>query len=325
MKQKIGFTTTVPHEIIVAAGFIPVDLNNLFIADEDCGGLLEQAEMEGFPPGVCAWIKGIYAAVKKHQVSAVVAVLTGDCSNTGALAEVLAHRGVRIIPFSYPNRPDAGEVERALEDLAHRLQTDLQAAELVRRSWQPLRRRLVELDRLAWQEGKVSSQELHDWLVSASDFNGDANAYEHNLETFLAEATQRKGRLADLRLGLLGVPPIFTDFFSVLERSDARMVFTEVPRQFAMPYECGDLVEQFCRYTYPYDLAHRLVDLELECAQRKLDGVINYLQAFCHRQIENIVLGEKLPVPLLALEGDRPGPMGGQAVTRLEAFLEMLR
>jgi hypothetical protein len=72
-------------------------------------------------------------------------------------------------------------------------------------------------------------------------------------------------------------------------------------------------------------LAHRLGDLENEIARRRANGVINYLQAFCHRQIEAVVLRDKLRVPMLALEGDRPGPLSGQGLTRLEAFLEMLR
>ena len=32
---RIGITTTVPVEIIIAAGHTPVDLNNLFITDPE--------------------------------------------------------------------------------------------------------------------------------------------------------------------------------------------------------------------------------------------------------------------------------------------------
>jgi hypothetical protein len=32
---KIGFTTTIPVEVVLAAGFRPVDLNNIFIGDAD--------------------------------------------------------------------------------------------------------------------------------------------------------------------------------------------------------------------------------------------------------------------------------------------------
>jgi hypothetical protein len=33
-KGIIGFTTTIPVELIFAAGYTPCDLNNVFIADE---------------------------------------------------------------------------------------------------------------------------------------------------------------------------------------------------------------------------------------------------------------------------------------------------
>ena len=34
---RVGFTTTIPVEVVLAAGLIPVDLNNLFIADPGPG------------------------------------------------------------------------------------------------------------------------------------------------------------------------------------------------------------------------------------------------------------------------------------------------
>jgi len=324
MTRRIGITTTVPHEIIVAAGHVPVDLNNVFIGADDSQKMIDLAESEGFPPGVCAWIKGIYAAVRGGAVDAVVAVMTGDCSNTRALAEVLSHRGVEIIPFSYPDEPATEAVATALKDFAQRLGVDLKAAEQVRRQWQPMRRALAELDRLAWEENKVTSAELHQWLVSAGDWEGDPNAFYERLNAFLEQAQRREPQTFTHRLALLGVPPIYSDLFEVVEQRDARFVFTEVPRQFSMPYDCADLVEQFCRYTYPYDLRHRLNDLAREIQQRNIDGAINYLQAFCHRQIEDIVLRETLPTPMLAVEADQPGPVPGQIVTRLEAFLEMI-
>ena len=51
--RKIGITTTVPVEIIVAAGYTPVDLNNLFITNDNYLKYIECAEKDGFPK-VCA-------------------------------------------------------------------------------------------------------------------------------------------------------------------------------------------------------------------------------------------------------------------------------
>ncbi|MDP8224713.1 MAG: 2-hydroxyacyl-CoA dehydratase [Candidatus Lernaella stagnicola] len=324
MTKRIGITTTVPHEIIVAAGYVPVDLNNVFADDADSEAMVASAEDEGFPAGVCAWIKGLYAAMRAGRADAVVTVVNGDCSNTQSLAEVLRHRGIETIPFSFPAKPQPDLVERALQDFAAELGTELAAAERVRRDWQDIRRNLAELDRLAWRENKITSAELHHWLLSSSDFGGDANAFGRELDAFLDDARRRPAQPVALPLALLGVPPIFTDLFARLEERGARFVFCEVPRQFSMPYECRDLVEQFCRYTYPYDLNHRLDDLLPQLAERRVAGAVHYVQAFCHRQIDHIVIKDKSPIPVLALEGDRPGTLSGQAVTRLDAFLEML-
>ena len=40
---KIGITTTVPIEVIYAAGHVPVDLNNVFVSHPDYEGLMEES------------------------------------------------------------------------------------------------------------------------------------------------------------------------------------------------------------------------------------------------------------------------------------------
>jgi len=56
--REIGLTTTVPIEIIYAAGCVPLDLNNLFITSPDAEKLILEAERVGFPRSTCSWIKG---------------------------------------------------------------------------------------------------------------------------------------------------------------------------------------------------------------------------------------------------------------------------
>ena len=59
MPEIVGLTTTVPVEVILAAGLTPADLNNVFITGDDPAGLVVRAELEGYPRNVCGWIKGI--------------------------------------------------------------------------------------------------------------------------------------------------------------------------------------------------------------------------------------------------------------------------
>ena len=56
---NIAITTTVPVEIILAAGHVPVDLNNIFITNQQAVRLVEAAEEAGYPRNLCGWIKGL--------------------------------------------------------------------------------------------------------------------------------------------------------------------------------------------------------------------------------------------------------------------------
>jgi benzoyl-CoA reductase/2-hydroxyglutaryl-CoA dehydratase subunit BcrC/BadD/HgdB len=128
-----------------------------------------------------------------------------------------------------------------------------------------------------------------------------------------------------VRLAYIGVPPIFTDLYASLENMGARVVFNEVQRQFTMPFETSDLVEQYLLYTYPYGAFARLDDILEQLAKRQVDGVIHYTQTFCFRQIEDIIYRQKIDLPFLTLEGDKPGKMDARTRMRLEAFVNMLR
>jgi len=322
---RIGITTTVPVEVLLAAGRIPVDLNNLFIAHPHRDGLVARAEREGFSRSVCGWIKGIFGATVTDGIGTVVAVTTGDCSNTLALAEVLEDRGVSVIRFAYPENPSPREAARAIDRFAGALDVSVEDSEKWRVRLAGIRKDLCELDRLTWSEGIVTGGENHEFLVSSSDLNGDPDAFGARLGAFLNKARNRTPEPGSVRLGVMGVPPIFDDFHAFLEGKGARVVLNEVQRQFSMPYECESLAQQYSRYTYPYGILGRLADVNREIECRGIQGIVHYVQAFCHRQIEDILVKEKLPVPVLTLEGDQAGPLDGRSHVRLEAFIEMLQ
>ena len=92
-----------------------------------------------------------------------------------------------------------------------------------------------------------------------------------------------------------------------------------------MPNNSPDLVSQYRDYTYPYDIFTRIADIEKEIAHRRIDGIIHYVQSFCFRPIEDMIVRQKLKVPVLTLEGDRPGPMDARTRIRIEGFLEMIK
>src|SRR3972149_443701 len=189
--KTIGITTTVPIEILIAAGRRPVDLNNILVSSPDPGRLISIAERAGFPLNSCAWIKGLYGVCLDSRLEEVVCVTSGDCSNTIMLMETLKLKGTKTIPFAYPENPEPAQVQIALEKLAATFGTSLEAAEKVRRELQPCRDLALKLDELTWKDNRASGKENHLWLVSASDFNGDPAKYRGELENLIAEIERR--------------------------------------------------------------------------------------------------------------------------------------
>ena len=330
MHEQLGITTTIPLEIALAGGWDLVDLNNRFVTHPSPAGLVREAEELGLARTLCAWIKGIYAwALANPQVGTIVAVTQGDCSNTHALMELLGRAGRRVVPFDYPFDRQPSTLRHSLERLARELGTDLGSAEAVRGELLPLRRELDRLDRLTWRDGLVSGEENFNWLINSSDLEGDRKDYARRLDGFLARAAGRQPRNQGVRLGLLGVPPIMSDLHQVLDELGGRVVFNEVPRQFAMLADPGeeppDLVAQYLAYTYPYHVSARVADIAREVERRNLQGLVHYTQSFCFRQMQDLILREDLRVPMLTLEGDRVGPVDARTRMRLEAFVDVLR
>jgi benzoyl-CoA reductase/2-hydroxyglutaryl-CoA dehydratase subunit BcrC/BadD/HgdB len=325
--KKMGITTTVPIEVLLAAGYQPIDLNNVLVADPDPARLITIAERAGFPLNCCSWIKGIYGVCLEYGIEDVLCVTSGDCSNTIMLRETLKLKGLNAMAFAYPDRPDIHLMQNALEKLASALGTTLKAAEKVRQELQPARDLALKLDELTWKQNQVSGKENHLWLVSASDFNGDYQKYRQELQTLIEACSNRLPYPdGETRLAYIGVPPIYAaELYRFIERQGARVVFNEVQRQFAMPEPGESLAAQYTNYTYPYSIHERIRDIKIELQKRRIGGVIHYVQAFCHRGIGDIVFRDAIGLPILTLEGNADFFLNNHVKTRIEAFLDMIQ
>ena len=324
--RTVGLSTTIPVEVIFAAGLRPLDQNNIFITSGITADLVEQAEREGFPRNSCAWNKGVYAAARGLGLTRMVGVTQGDCSNTHATMEMLQAAGLRIIPFAFPYQPEDAELlSLSFRRFAEALGTTLEEAGEWKRRLDAVRALAHRIDELCWRDGRVSGAEQHLFLISCSDFFGDAQEYGRRAEALIAQTRSRAPMPQMIRLALVGIPPIVEGLFDFLEKRGARIVYNEIPRQFAMPDPTRSLIEQYSRYTYPYDIFHRLDDIRAQLKLRHVDGVIHYVQSFCFRQVQDAILRKNIDLPILTLECDRPGPIEMSAETRLEAFLEMLQ
>jgi len=326
MPGNVGITTTVPIEVIYASGGTPVDLNNRFITSHDPKSHVERAEAAGLPRNLCGWIKGLYdVGMTSDDLPTIVGVTQGDCSNAHALMELFERAGKKVIPFSYPYDADRGLLRLQIEEFMAEFAVDAAAVARTKERLDRIRRKLLRLDELTWKEGRVSGGDNHRWLVSASDMNGDPDRFESELDAFLARAEKAAGQSKGVRLGYAGVPPIFTDFYEFIERLGARVVFNEMPRQFAMLNLEADIVEQYRKYTYPYRVWGRIEDIARAVEERAIAGIVHYVQSFCYRQMEDVIVREELSCPVLTLEGDVPGPLDARTQVRLESFIDLLR
>ncbi len=324
--KKIGLTTTVPVEILIAAGYSPIDLNNLFITSKDYSNYIDIAERDGFPKSMCAWIKGIYGACIENDIKEIVGVMEGDCSNTKALIEVLELRGIKVYPFSFPHSHKKEDVKRELNNFMDIFNVNLQEVEKVRTRLNKIRNLAKEIDKLTYISNKSNGFENHLYQVSLSDLNGNVGNFESELEDAISKIEKRQPINKKLRLGYLGVPPMTADIYEFVENFNASFVYNEVQREFAFPRadKATSIYEQYYDYTYPYDTEFRIIELKNQISERKLDGIIHYTQAFCYRAVEDIVLKQKLDIPILNIEGDKLNTLDARTKLRIEAFLDML-
>ena len=293
MESKIGFTSTIPQEIIWASGNIPVDLNNIFINSIDPQKYSDFAEQRGYPRNICGWIKGIYGLLLKNKnIKTIIGVFEGDCSNTKALLETLekTKKNINLIPFSYPHYPNKKELKESIGKLMKNFGVKIEKAEKARKKLYIIRKKLKEIDELTYIDNKAAGFENHYYLVSSSDMRGDYKKFEKDIDKFLEKARKRKPFKEKIRIGYLGVPPIYPEIYSYLESRGGRVVYNEIQRQFAMYENAGNIYEQYLHYTYPYHIQGRLDDIKKQIKLRKIDALIHYVQSFCHRQIEDLIV-----------------------------------
>ncbi|MFC1809621.1 2-hydroxyacyl-CoA dehydratase family protein [Candidatus Omnitrophota bacterium] len=216
--MKIGFTSTIPVELIFAAGDEPVDLNNIFITNPSPRSFIKEAESEGFPGAFCSWVKGIYSAVKREGIQRVIVVVEGDCSNNQKLAEIFHDNGLDVFCFAYPHLHSSEQLRIEMKRLKAWLDVDDKKIKEIKDALDKIRSKLALLDCLSYTDLKVSGFENHEWLVSSSDFKSNYINYERDLDNFLKKLDARDNiHLDRVKLGYVGVPPIVDDMYSFIE------------------------------------------------------------------------------------------------------------
>lgn len=320
--KRIGFTTSFPVEVLFAAGHIPIDLNNIFLT-QDAEKHVQAAEIKGFPRTICTWIKGNYNAAVSSGLDEVLGVVQGDCSNGHSLLDMIHEEGIPVYRFSFPPEKSYAALDAEISRLEQHYGVTRQDTLRAKARLDSIREKLLILDEWTWKERIVTGKENHMWLVNSSDFNGNPDKYEEELDTFMRLAEKRDPIPARLRLAYLGVPPIYKNIYDSISELGGDVVFNEVQRQFSMPALLPDIVQQYLVYTYPYSVYDRLQDIQTELEKRSIQAVISYTQNFCHLQIDNLLLKKYIGLPFLNLEGDQPEDIDSRTQLRLESFFEV--
>lgn len=325
--KHIGITTTVPAEILIAAGYKMTDLNNVFVGSGQAAEYINYAENRGFPKNTCTWIKGLFGVCMQNNIKEIAGVVEGDCSNSRALLSVFREFGIKVYPFAYPHDRRQENVKASIQDFMKQFGVSLNQAEKVRSRLSSIRALARRIDELTYRDGKATGFENHLLQIGLSDFGGDESECERVLLEKVAEIEARMPQTDLLRLGFIGVPPMMADIFDYVEERGARFVYNEVQREFAFPRAelAGDIFEQYRDYTYPYDIDFRLTEMRKQIAERKLTGIIHYVQSFCHRAIDDIILKRTLDLPVMTIEGDRSDSLDMRTKLRLDAFIDMLQ
>lgn len=321
-KKRIGFTTSLPVEVLYAAGHFPIDLNNIFLT-QDSAKHIHDAELKGFPRSLCSWIKGNFSASLASNLDEVIGIVEGDCSNASSLLEMIKEEGLSTFPFGFPASRDYHDLDREISKLEEYYGVTRAMSQEAKARLDEIRVKLIELDRLSYEEHKVSGVENHLWLVNSSDFQGDFDRYERKLDEFLREAKEREPFPVKIRLGFVGVPPIFRNLYESITELGGEVLFNEVQRQFAMPHLEKDIVRQYLVYTYPYSVNERMADIKEQIKKRRLEAIIGYTQSFCHLQIDHLLFKKHLKLPFLNLEGEMPEELDSRTILRLESFFEV--
>ena len=320
--KHIAFTSSFPVEVIFAAGHIPVDLNNVFITN-DSSAKVQNAELKGFPRTFCSWIKGNYTAALSTNPDLIIGIVEGDCSNSNSLLDIFTEDHFPVYRFSFPADKNYEDLDKEITRLEDYFGVSRKETLQAKQRLDKIRRKLIILDEWTWKERLVSGLENHYWLVNSSDFMGNPDRYESELDAFLTQAKKRDPLPAKLRLAYLGVPPIYKNIYETIIELGGDVLFNEVQRQFSMPYLLPDIVSQYLAYTYPYSVFDRLQDIKRELERRQIEAVISYTQSFCHLQLDNLLLRKHIDLPFLTLEGDQPEDIDARTLLRLESFFEV--
>ena len=308
----VGITALVPPELVYGCGQTPFDLNNT-VPTSEC-----------IPRGkLCAWTATWRDALLHGdiRVDSLVVVAGGDCHNALVDGQRVAMKGIPTHYLFYPFDGNEGEMEDHLATLEAFLGgiTDQAALNMIA----DVKDLCIQLD-VARCRRQILGSRVFNHLIQLCDLGGDPERFETSVRKALED---RPPDIPDIRIALVGVPPIYPDFHQVCEGFGMQVVFDELPWEFARMggRTLRTMARNYAGYTFARDLEYRFKMLERELGRRRVEGVVHYTQYACHHVLEDDMIRERLDLPMLTIQGDLARKCPEQERLRLEAFAELLK
>ncbi len=316
-----GLTAPIPLEILIAAGRQPVDLLQLFLQQPDPAAILEEATESGFAQDASVVEKALYGTILRHGIREVVITVNGD-RPVRELATWLQQHDVRVLFFHYPLDRSRETLALEIKKLARHFGAAPVDIDRTHHHLTTIREQLQHVDRLCWQDDRISSRENFRLQLAASDMKGDPEAFAAELDRTIARARHNRPGRHKRRIACLGDLPLWNDFFLTIEEFDARVVYHEVPHMVSMPQKADSLVEQYLAFDLPYDIPSRLQKSLDIARQRDVEGLIFVRTGRgAGGGIEEILLRQRTRLPLLVIDCHTAGPLDLCSRLRLKDFL----
>lgn len=307
--KTVGITALVPPELVYSCNKRPIDINNYVPSSN----IIPSEKL-------CAWC-AIWREMilnKTITIDELVVVAGGDCHNALVEGQKVSENGIKTHYFFYPFDGDCNYFESQLNELNDFLGgiKDNSCFEITKK----IKKEGLELDKKR-VDAKIHPQEAFDVFISFSDLGGNPTTFNDKLVSL-----KEKEIDTNLKIALIGVPPIYKDFHTIALSFGLNIVFDELPYEFMRYYgsNISELAKSYSNYTFARDVSTRIKSITKEIEKRKIDGVIHYTQYACHHFLEDSMLREHIDYPFITIQGDIPHKTPEQAKLRLEAFSEML-
>jgi benzoyl-CoA reductase/2-hydroxyglutaryl-CoA dehydratase subunit BcrC/BadD/HgdB len=311
--MKIGITAIVPPEIIYSTYNIPIDMNNF----------VPQSNM--IPKNkLCAWTATWrdLTLQNKINIDKLIVVAGGDCQNSLVDAEKLEIKKNILTHYFFYQFGDKEHFRSEIKKLIGFVSNDGEIDGDIIEEVSAIKKLVKTVDKLCYDD-KINAIDAFSVAISASDFEGNLKKYKCKIEETLDKEDSINYQK---RIAMIGVPPIFSDFYECLEKIGIHCVYNELAYEFIRMggKSINQIIDSYSTYTFANHIMHRIKIINKELKKRKIDGVIHYTQMACHHKLEDEIFREFIDYPMLTIEGDIPQKTPEQVKLRIEAFIELM-